>query len=112
MANKYNAKKTEVDGIVFDSKRESEYYMKYREMFVKGEIKNLQRQVKYTLMEAYTNGEGKKIRKMEYVADFVYEDLEGKTHIIDTKGVITDKFKLKKKIFDYKYYPLYIEIVK
>lgn len=110
--SKYNAQKKEIDGIKFDSKRESEYYIIYKEKQNNGEISNLRMQVPYVLMDAYTNGEGKKIRKMEYVADFVYEDKEGKTHVIDVKGIVLAPFKIKKKIFDYKYFPLYIEIVK
>jgi len=110
--NKYNAKKIIIDDIKFDSKRESEYYLIYKEKEQNGEIHNLRLQVPYVLIDAYTNGECKKIREMKYVADFVYEDNENKTHVIDVKGIVLKEFKMKKKIFDYKYYPLYIEIVK
>lgn len=40
MANKYGAKKIEIDGHVFPSKRESEYYLVYNDMLNRGEIVN------------------------------------------------------------------------
>ena len=46
--------------------------------------------------------EGKTYRPITYIADFVvyYED---KTYVIDTKGAETTEFKLKKKLFEYKF---------
>ena len=38
MANKYGAKKIEIDGHVFPSKRESDYYLTYKDMLKNGEI--------------------------------------------------------------------------
>jgi hypothetical protein len=59
-----------------------------------GVIKDLREQVSYTLVE----GQGK-IRPMRYVADFVYVDKEGITHVCDAKGYTKDKvYRLKKKM--------------
>lgn len=102
--NKYNAKKTEIDGIVFDSKKEARYYEK-----LKADGKLFHRQVRYELLPPYRNGNNKAIRKMEYVADFVIVDENNKTlAVIDTKGFRTSDYKLKKKLFEHKYYPLTI----
>ena len=100
--NKYHAKKTEVDGIVFDSKKESKDYLQLKHLEDCGVIKNLRRQVSFELQPKYTNNKGEHIRAINYVADFVYEQ-DGKTIVRDTKGVKTDIFKLKKKLFEYKY---------
>lgn len=88
--NKYNARKITVDGEVFDSKKE---YLRYRELTMlqsTGQISGLQRQVKYVLQAAITDGAGHKQRAITYAADFVYQ-MEGKTVIEDVKSVATAK---------------------
>ena len=100
--SKYHAQKTEVDGIVFDSKKESKEYLQLKHLEDCGVIKNLRRQVSFELQPKYTNNKGEHIRAINYVADFVYEQ-DGKTVVRDTKGVKTDVFKLKRKLFEYKY---------
>lgn len=104
MYSKYRAIKTVVDGIKFDSKRESQYYQIYKHKEMAGEIKNLQLQVKYPFI--YNNK-----TMFKYIADFVYTDREGKEHIIDVKGVVTPVFRLKKKLIE-EQYGIEIEIVK
>lgn len=47
--NKYNAKKVEFDGHVFDSKKEKARYELLKEAYDKGLISDLQRQVRYEL---------------------------------------------------------------
>jgi hypothetical protein len=47
---------------------------------------------------------GKTYRKIVYKADFEYFDIQqGKVIIEDVKGVKTEVYKLKKKLFEYKY---------
>ncbi|EUJ51813.1 DUF1064 domain-containing protein [Listeria rocourtiae] len=43
------------------------------------------------------------IKKIEYVADFEVLYADGHTEIIDIKGVKTEAFKLKQKLFERKY---------
>lgn len=100
--NKYHAHKTEVDGITFDSKKESRQWKELCMLEASGGISNLRRQVSFELQSKYTNNKGEHIRAINYVADFVYEK-GGKTYVQDTKGVRTDVFKIKKKLFEYKY---------
>ena len=100
--SKYHAQKTEVDGIVFDSKKESKDYLQLKHLEDCGVIKNLRRQVSFELQPKYTNNKGEHIRAINYVADFVYEQ-DGKTVVRDTKCDKTDVFKMKRKLFEYKY---------
>jgi hypothetical protein len=102
--NKYHNKKTTIDGILFDSKKEGNYYTKLKLMQNAGLIWNLELQKKYILQASFTFN-GKKIREISYYADFVYEDKDG-LHVVDTKGgnaTKTDVYKLKKKLFIKKY---------
>ena len=99
--NKYNAKKTIVDGIEFASKREANRYFELKLLQRAGEIKNLQLQVKYELQPGYELKD-KKIRPIYYIADFVYTR-NGQVVVEDTKGFRTKEYQLKKKLFEYKY---------
>ena len=64
-------------------------------------IEDLKRQVRFELQPSYEIN-GKKIRSINYIADFTYRE-KGKLHVIDVKGVRTNEYKLKKKMFEYKY---------
>lgn len=101
--SKYHNKKVIYNGIVFDSAKEGNYYVKYALMEQSGIIKNLERQKKYVLQEGYKIN-GKRRREIAYIADFYYITTEdNKEHVIDVKGFKTDVYKLKKKLFEYKY---------
>ena len=89
-------------GIQFDSKKEALRWDELQHLQRIGVIKNLQRQVPYELQAAYTTRDGRRIRKIEYIADFVYEQA-GETVVEDAKGVQTDVFKIKRKMFEYRY---------
>ena len=99
MAHKYNAKKTVIDGIKFDSKKEAARYEVLKGLELVGKIDRLELQPRFVLMDGFRY-EGKAIRKIEYVADFLYRDLSTCELIVeDVKGVKTDVYKLKKKLF-------------
>lgn len=101
--NKYNAQKTTLDGIKFDSIWESERYASLKLLERAGVIQDLKLQPRFLLQEGFTYN-GHKERKIEYVADFQYT-LNGKTIVEDTKspGTRTDEYKLKRKLFLFKY---------
>lgn len=99
--NKYFNKKVVIDGIKFDSKKEANYYTKLKLLKQTGLIWDLELQKKYILQKGFEFN-GKKIREISYIADFVYEDKNG-IHVVDTKGFKTDVYKLKKKMFIKKY---------
>lgn len=110
---KYRAKKTIVDGHKFDSKREAEWYKRYREMEKRGEIKDLELQPRFLLQPSYKKN-GRTVRKIEYVADFRFIEcnLEETPHVVDVKGMKTPVYKMKKKMFEYQYPHLTIEEVR
>lgn len=105
--SKYRAKKTEIDGIKFDSKKEAKRYIALRELEKKGNIEKLVLQPRFLLQEGFRKN-GKAYRKIEYVADFMYEQ-DGKLIIEDVKGIKTDVYKLKQKLFEKRYQDLTIK---
>lgn len=111
--NKYGNKKIIIDGIEFDSKLEGNRYCQLKILERAKEIKDLRRQVQYVIQPSYRKN-NKTIRPIYYIADFVYYDIKkGKTIIEDTKGYRNEIYKLKKKMFEYKYPDLEIsEITK
>lgn len=102
MRSKYNAKKTSVGGLVFDSRREAKRYVELREMERSGEISNLQRQVRVELVPPF-NCDGKRFRGIYYVVDFTYTDSEGSEVWEDVKGMKTSVYLIKRKLVAYRY---------
>ena len=102
--SKYKAIKVEYDGIVFDSKLEGARYKILKALENGGEITDLETQIPY---ECWV--EGQKICK--YIADFRYK-VNGETVVEDTKGVLTQVFRLKKKLVEALYPGTVIVIVK
>lgn len=111
--SKYGAKKVEIDGIIFDSKKEGRRYQELKMLQKAGDISGLQRQVKYILIPAQrepdTKGprggiiKGKLLeRECSYIADFVYKNTHsGEWVIEDTKGFRTAEYKIKRKMMLY-----------
>ena len=104
--NKYNARKAEIDGITFDSRKEAQRYAELKLLLRGGEIRDLRLQVKYELIPKQ-DGE----RACNYVADFVYEDaVTGQTVVEDTKGVKTRDYIIKRKLMLWRYGIKVVEI--
>lgn len=102
--SKYGAKKTVVDGITFDSKKEAERYCELKLLCRGKAISNLMRQVKYELVPAVRLGGKVAQRAINYYADFVYIDAKtGKTVVEDVKGFRTQAYRMKKKMMLEKY---------
>ncbi|MTI49471.1 MAG: DUF1064 domain-containing protein [Firmicutes bacterium] len=109
--NKFRAKKTTVDGITFDSKKEANRYCELKLLLKANEIKDLELQPKFVLQDKFKKN-GKTHRAISYVADFRYIDCTtGETVVEDVKGMETKVFKIKKKLFEYKYSNLTLKIV-
>lgn len=90
--HKYGAAKTEVNRIVFDSKKEANRYKELLLLLKAGQIGMLQLQVPYELNEGGTHS-------MKYIADFVYVDaLTGQTIVEDAKGYRTKEYLKKKRL--------------
>lgn len=103
--SKYKNRKITIDGITFDSKKEYNRYCELKLLERAGEISNLQRQVKFTLIPAqYYNG--KCIRATSYIADFTYFDYGTNELVVeDVKGYKQGQayalFTMKRKMMLY-----------
>jgi len=95
--SKYRNKKILRDGVVFDSKKEYEFWLILKSKQDAGEIENLRRQEKYLLIPKQ-DGE----RAAHYVADFSYYDRKkDREVVVDVKSEFTRKlpvYRLKKKL--------------
>ncbi len=115
-------KKTEIDGIIFDSQTEAEYYQYLKNEMNMKRIRKFEMQKEFILQEKFllVNGERidesnkdfKKIQKanpgcttqaIKYIADFVVYYADGSIKVIDVKGQKTVDFKIKEKMFNYRY---------
>lgn len=103
--NKYGAIKTEVDGMIFDSKKESAEWVKFCRMEAAGMISNLKRQ---TSLDFYVKGK----KMFTYKPDMEYDAPDGH-HYVDVKSSATATnpiFRLKRKIIEAEY-DIKIEII-
>lgn len=101
--NKYKNKMVILDNIKFQSRKESNRYMELKLLEKTGLIKELELQKEFLLQPSFKKND-KTYRKITYKADFYYFDAHlGKYIAEDVKGFKTDVYKLKKKMFEYKY---------
>lgn len=128
-------KKTEIDGIVFDSRMESEFYLYLKELKSKKKIKDFDTQPEFILQPKYFVYEGRlitheeglediyndydKLRKkhnkanpdnkiaitqaIKYISDFKIILNDDTVEVVDVKGLKTADFKIKEKMFAYRY---------
>ena len=100
--NKYRAQKTTVDGIRFDSKKESQRYLTLKLLQKAGLIRNLELQPRFNLdIRALDDPLGPSKRVGFYKADFRYEEKkdEGWQEVVeDAKGLPTSTYRLKKRL--------------
>ena len=88
--SKYAAVRTEVEGLVFASKREAECYRQLKRLQDAGDISELQLQVPFAMK---VNG----VTICRYFADFQFR-CNGRLRVMDAKGFRTAVYKLKKKM--------------
>ena len=97
--SKYGNRKTILDGIEFDSKREAERYAELKLLERAGEIQNLQRQTPFVLIPKQTI-DGKMVeRPCVYKADFTYTE-HGQDVVEDVKSdaTKTKDYIIKRKL--------------
>lgn len=102
--SKYNAKRTEVDGKKFHSKREAARYQELLLSEKANAINDLKLQPRFDLIAGIT-----------YVGDFSYfEGPKERDHLVveDVKGFETPEFKLKWRMAKYLYPHIQWRIVK
>lgn len=109
--NKYSALKCEVDGHVFDSIMEAKYYVHLKKERIEGHIKDFELQPKFNLQESFKK-EGKTVRAIDYIADFLVTQNDSTQIVYDVKGMTTKDFLLKKKMFDFKYRELPLKCIR
>ncbi len=107
---KYGNRKVELQGEIFDSKREASRWLELKMLERVKNISQLERQKKFVLVPAQyepdTTGprggkkKGKLLeREVAYYADFYYFDEDTQTYVVeDTKGVRTPEYILKRKL--------------
>ena len=102
--NKYGNEKINVDGLTFDSKAESRRYKELKLLESAGEIKSLQLQPKFELVEK-TKGE----RDVTYIAYFMYLEKPKEPLAVwqvvaeDVKDVKTKDYIIKRKLLKARY---------
>jgi hypothetical protein len=96
------SEKVELDGHVFDSVIESRYYRQLKWAEEHKTILFFRLQPRYLLQAAFEKN-GKKFRKIEYIADFEVHHRDGTIETIDIKNKETEAFKIKRKLFEKKY---------
>lgn len=111
---KYGNKKVTIDGHIFDSRKEANYYLYLKSLEKTGAISNLRLQVPYEIVPAiyetqtvHLKTKDKTVEKcvqkaVHYLADFVYTVTEtGREEVVDVKSAATREDKvyvLKKKM--------------
>jgi len=107
--NKFNARKCEYKGMLFDSKAELDRYLELKDMENRGLIECLERQIEYEVIH-----ENDMFSATRYKLDFQYRET-GKNpiwHFEDKKGLrkgaAYELFKLKKKLM-YDRYRIFVE---
>lgn len=91
--SKYGAKRTLIDGVLFDSKAEATYYTVLKMREKAGEVSAVELQRPFSLL----GPKGELI--CTYKADFCFWDHKAdRFRVVDVKGVETAVFKLKRKM--------------
>lgn len=90
-----------VDGITFASKAEARRYQVLKAREAAGEIRDLELQPRFEVLEGFRY-RGKQIQPIHYTADFLYR--EGDELVVEeVKGAETRDFRLRKKLFLWRY---------
>lgn len=100
--SKLKNKQVDFDGITFPSIMERDYYIFLLTTYSKQDIKI---QPKFVLQPAFVK-DNKKHLPIYYIADFQIDN-----QVYDVKGFLTSDFNLKKKMFNYHYKDLTLNIV-
>lgn len=100
--SKYGNAKTATRHGTFDSRGEASRFFDLDLLAKSGAITELERQVEFVLQDGFRDSSGAWVRPIIYVADFSYKE-RGKPVVEDFKGVRTEVFKIKKKLFQFRY---------
>ena len=102
--SKYGAKKVTIDGITFDSKAEGRYYEHLQKLKKSGLVEDFSMQKQFTLLDRFAHPQtGRIVRAITYKADFEVLYADGRIEVVDIKGFLTPEFKIKAKMFMFRY---------
>lgn len=94
--NKYGNKKTEYNGVIYDSKYEAEIAMELHLRMKAGEFLNIE---PHHPIKLYVYGkDGNKINMFKYYVDFKCQKPDGTYLLVEAKGHRTQIYTIKKKI--------------
>lgn len=93
--SKYKSKKSECEGIMFDSEAERDFYIYLMKKYSRDIIII---QPSYTLLESFRDNQGKLVRAITYKGDF-----EVNGTVYDVKGMVLPLFVIKEKLFKKKF---------
>lgn len=99
--SKYGNRKTEVDGILFDSQAEANRYCELKLLRQAGEIRWFQRQPSFVIDTSGTR----------YRPDFLVCGQDGSLWVEDVKGYETPKFKRDKRLWERLYPELPLKVI-
>ena len=69
-----------------------------------GVVESFEMQKPYTLLDKFPHPKtGKTIRAIKYVPDFEIIYTDGRVEVVDVKGMQTDVFRMKCKLFMFRY---------
>jgi len=103
--NKYHAERVWVDGILFDSKKEADYYCQLKLLARSKEIAGFAHHGNMVCNE----GVGQEVRATLYETDFIIFNADGTYRVVDTKGMQDKVFKLKAKMLKTRYPKVKVE---
>lgn len=99
-SHKYGAVRCEADdGRKFASKKERKRYLELKDLKRSGEVLHFITQTPWQLNDSGT---------LKYISDFLVWWSDFTQSVEDVKGYRTDSYKMKKKLFEEKYYPIKI----
>ncbi len=116
-ANTRANERVTVDGHSFDSLAESRRYSELLLLEAAGQIEDLTVHPVYLLQASFTDATGRRHRAISYEGDFGYtevldpQSIQGRAVVEDVKGHRTEVFKLKEKLFRFKYPTIDFRIV-
>lgn len=97
--SKYGNRKVQAHGHTFDSMAEYRRYLQLIDMQNCEQIEDLEVHPEFTVLLPFVDNEGKKVRAIKYEGDFMYKEVGGKPVVEDVKGVRTELYRVKVKLF-------------
>ena len=96
-ANKYGAKKTEYNGVVYDSKREASYA---QELDLKKNEKQPAERVVHVERQWRIRLNVNDVKICDHIIDFWVEYADGHIELVEVKGYETAVWKIKRKLLE------------